>query len=695
MAFNYQHQPLASHRSIRLFTLFASRDRKAATQGSLVEVNLDSNPPFEALSYVWGGPDPISTVTVITQCANGNRTKSTLQVTPNCLSALQTLRYRSKPRMLWIDAICIDQTSTAEKNQQVPLMAEIYGKARQVLVWLNPGNQDQKRVLETGRLFGYVGWLHRMRLLRLYEKDEETDSRMPKETRLVTACEKWVDSKCQKLGDSFNAAFMNAYFQRVWTVQEIAMAHNIRVHYGAANASWPDFVASGLFAVKRGGFAKNQEAEIDVFRDLDTHWNLLNALESHFVLPDIYGVEALYDRHKKGNILRKYTDGTANLALIKSRGLNATEAKDKAYSMLWAFPESSNGIDPLRCVDYNKPIDVIFTEYTTAIFIKTKGSPTQFYMINSTSRNPNLPSWVPDWEKRTSMSYFLWTSQLMNFQAANEYSRENNLEVDGRILRISGVEQSKMKALIRLSEEARQRNVTEGGPEELMEGLIDTAEVIRGVIHVSRTIIGCENKESLESFHRVIHSQKHLHNLGPEDQIEFDGKLSEVEVSRRLNISIGLLRLRVFDKLSFLMDESTFPKDLVRTVLEEFLPKGEIDKITYDTEQLPNLAPFFAIIAALSPYIDIYRFLYVALLDHRDKDFFITDKGNIGVAFQGLKNNEVVAIWRGCPSPVIVRGVEVNGKDMYLLHGPAYVDGIMNGESWVENEDDLRVFELT
>jgi hypothetical protein len=128
-----------------------------------------------------------------------------LQVTPNCLSALRALRHRSRPRKLWIDAICIDQTSTAERNQQVPLMAEIYGKAGQVLVWLSPGTQDEKRVLETGRLFRYMGWLHRMRLLRLYEKDEQTNARMPKETRLVTACERWVDSKCQKLGGTLQS----------------------------------------------------------------------------------------------------------------------------------------------------------------------------------------------------------------------------------------------------------------------------------------------------------------------------------------------------------------------------------------------------------------------------------------------------------------------------------------------------------
>lgn len=200
MTSEYHHQPLPSQRSIRLFTISASRDRKAAIIGSLSEVNLDSNPSFEALSYVWGSPDPAVAVTIVTQPAGSTKTRSILQVTPNCLTALQSLRYRFRPRRLWIDAICIDQTSIAEKNQQVPLMAEIYGRAGQVLVWLNPGNQDENRICETGRLFRWVGWLHSMRLLRLYETDEQAHSRMPKATSLVTMCDRWMDSKCQKLG---------------------------------------------------------------------------------------------------------------------------------------------------------------------------------------------------------------------------------------------------------------------------------------------------------------------------------------------------------------------------------------------------------------------------------------------------------------------------------------------------------------
>lgn len=105
------------------------------------------------------------------------------------------------------------------------------------------------------------------------------------------------------------------------------------------------------------------------------HGTLLSFLDSHFVLLVIYGLEALHSRVRKdsqnGNLLQKHTSGTAELALFRSKGLKATELKDMTYAMLWAFPHSSDGIKrSLHEVDYSKPVDVIYTGYTTAILLE-------------------------------------------------------------------------------------------------------------------------------------------------------------------------------------------------------------------------------------------------------------------------------------------------------------------------------------
>jgi hypothetical protein len=52
-------------------------------------------------------------------------------------------------RILWVDAICINQGDNTEKAGQIQYMAEIYSKASRVIVWLGPlgevkSDSDQK-----------------------------------------------------------------------------------------------------------------------------------------------------------------------------------------------------------------------------------------------------------------------------------------------------------------------------------------------------------------------------------------------------------------------------------------------------------------------------------------------------------------------------------------------------------------------
>jgi len=51
--------------------------------------------------------------------------ETVFDVRPNLYTALCTFRLEDHPRMLWIDAICINQGDDAEKSTQVPLMRRI------------------------------------------------------------------------------------------------------------------------------------------------------------------------------------------------------------------------------------------------------------------------------------------------------------------------------------------------------------------------------------------------------------------------------------------------------------------------------------------------------------------------------------------------------------------------------------------
>uniref|UniRef100_A0A4E9DDL1 Heterokaryon incompatibility domain-containing protein n=1 Tax=Gibberella zeae TaxID=5518 RepID=A0A4E9DDL1_GIBZA len=89
-------------------------------------VHLASAPPYEALSYTWG--DEPASVRIL---LNGKE----LLVRPNLAYALAALR-TSEPRVLWVDALCINQKDTMERNHQVGMMGGIFRRADRVLVWL-------------------------------------------------------------------------------------------------------------------------------------------------------------------------------------------------------------------------------------------------------------------------------------------------------------------------------------------------------------------------------------------------------------------------------------------------------------------------------------------------------------------------------------------------------------------------------
>jgi hypothetical protein len=62
-----------------------------------------------------------------------------MPVRANLYNALGYLRYTNKSRVLWVDAICIDQERNeegGEKSHQPPLMPHIYGQAQRTVAYV-------------------------------------------------------------------------------------------------------------------------------------------------------------------------------------------------------------------------------------------------------------------------------------------------------------------------------------------------------------------------------------------------------------------------------------------------------------------------------------------------------------------------------------------------------------------------------
>ncbi|KAF2850889.1 HET-domain-containing protein, partial [Plenodomus tracheiphilus IPT5] len=122
----YSYNPLRSPRHIRLLKLLPG-EGGTWLRCSLVEVHLETNLPYQAISYAWGDANDQRSVLCKGKFIN---------ITRNLLDALTVFRHPEAARYLWADAICINQRNEEERSAQVQLMGQIYSKASQVLFWV-------------------------------------------------------------------------------------------------------------------------------------------------------------------------------------------------------------------------------------------------------------------------------------------------------------------------------------------------------------------------------------------------------------------------------------------------------------------------------------------------------------------------------------------------------------------------------
>lgn len=127
----YQHEPLDhSKHSIRLVRVLPSLCPEGLIQCDIFHGTTDVT--YECLSYRWGDPYPEGSILI-----GGKR----FRVRQNLLDFLAlghlTAQFSSMTLgPLWIDALCINQNDTAERNHQVGQMGEIFSSAITVNLWL-------------------------------------------------------------------------------------------------------------------------------------------------------------------------------------------------------------------------------------------------------------------------------------------------------------------------------------------------------------------------------------------------------------------------------------------------------------------------------------------------------------------------------------------------------------------------------
>ncbi|KAK8057882.1 hypothetical protein PG996_011819, partial [Apiospora saccharicola] len=183
---------------------------------------------YEALSYVWGPSETPRVVHINEAC---------LAVTENLHMALSRLRNHSLPRIIWVDAICIDQSNLTERNSQVQFMAEIYESASRVIVWLEEttasghtcrdGSADGDFALEAIRAAANESYLKSQKLT---DPDDEyvewvywEESEEGHNVILPELCTSQTNRQ------RILVLLGRLWFRRIWVLQEVAAARHVSI----------------------------------------------------------------------------------------------------------------------------------------------------------------------------------------------------------------------------------------------------------------------------------------------------------------------------------------------------------------------------------------------------------------------------------------------------------------------------------
>jgi Heterokaryon incompatibility protein (HET) len=141
-----------------------------------------------------------------------------LRVRPNLWHALRRLREPPGFHVcLWIDAVCIDQSSNEEKTHQLPKMLMIYHSGGNTCIWLGESNVSDP---ESERGIEFIEDIVSIKCFRNLLEDPNR-------------IKDWV---------AFAELLTRDWFSRRWIVQEVAGSRFATVRFGGIEIKWSDFV---------------------------------------------------------------------------------------------------------------------------------------------------------------------------------------------------------------------------------------------------------------------------------------------------------------------------------------------------------------------------------------------------------------------------------------------------------------------
>ena len=604
---------------------------------SLSQVVLYDQPKYEALSYTWGDPADVCEIT----CSNKN-----VSVTRNLHAALSHLRYSDRSRVLWVDALCINQHDLRELAEQVSIMGKIFTSAERVLIWLGEELEKDRGVLRFIDQFWHKMEADIRRTTNVFFRGRQPD------TWSILGEVGFDKSMHRKLGYMIG----REWFQRAWVFQEAALPMKGTVICGHETVEWFAFLHTF---------------------DVLWNWSSIEAIEM-FDPPNRLRTMGALTLLK--NVIA-YQRGCLRepwMLVCCASFLHSTDPRDKIFGVLGLIPEvndlvirpsysrtyqeiyrdfakheltQSHRLHLLACSSYTPVVDGALTD--GAQYGTSRMTAEDICALrDSQTDHLSLPSWVPVWTRRMDhLPYEFFrkihevTPQKQGFPvscASGHLGSNISFSSDSEVLLVAGLLADTIAASATRYKYAS-TNLTYywGEVKEILADHLEWLEECHSIAFPGTREPTVEIRESLAylSFWQIVHGDA----------------ISDVELVRKDENHEFRKYLHYHQKL----------KDLVQLLFDK--NRVESDIHVYNTEQ----------------FIEVYH-LTQGLVGttesiSRNRRFCRTTHGRLGwlSADAGLQG-DVIGVLYGAPVPLLLRP---DGIGRYRLHGECIIRGIMQGEA--------------
>ena len=647
--------PLEPERSlIRLVTIHPKDQVSQQIKCDLETYLLDEQPGYEALSYVWGDEGHDKEILL-----NGQ----VFPVRRNLAFALKDLRLADQPRRLWIDAICINQGDHEERSSQVLLMRHIYKYASRVVV--SPGINTSENVSA-------------LNLLRSVNEMIKTDEDETPSQSDLAKLRNYLDTDIlakEGLSHLFHNLLRQAWWGRVWVIQEVAVSSRATVVIGESELKWSSLCYAITIIILTGVLPTELDSPM-----------LTNELSN---INQLSNVELLRRRVKQGSLLSIST-------LVAGNRQAATDPRDLVYAFVGLAKECDDPLLTPNYLDSNtaSATFINFIEYS----VRIEKTLDVISLSQGEIRN-DFPSWCPDWTKPPPLCWqliadvsgrapFPLIPKYLNFWADNPWHACGNKSPVAKFIRSPLTLKCKglIVDVVEVIGDPIGMGVLFNYGQSILMGLTSNLFQWEGLVldhfeglksKMTQPADGPSIFDVSDQFYRHIVSLKTGRDRAPRTLVS----LLKVPVSKHTYSSRRLQKLRRKTRLLFqgfhfqYIMGGPLAEAYVRTLTTNRLNKGNV-MTDSDYELFWSKVPESVDDPAPPSPAQSHRLYAMSMLQNTAaRTLVLTKKGYLGLGPTKARKGDLVCILYGCSVPVIIR--EYGQGHRFV--GESYIHGLMYG----------------